>query len=123
MSRCWSSMKETRIILKTRRLCRPHQGLGLFDRSVSVDQERTTADHIASTIELADYDSERKGLEALGLKVEVKEHIWVNWRSIHFHDPEGNQVELVCYDESLSASPTAACHAARAPASCCLRSK
>jgi hypothetical protein len=113
-------MKETRIILKTRRLCRPHQGWGyLIVRYLWIRDER----RLTSSIELADYDSERKGLEALGLKVEVKEHIWVNWRSIHFHDPEGNQVELVCYDESLSASPTAACHAARAPASCCLRSK
>ena len=80
------------------------QVLGLFDRSVSVDQERTTVDHIAFTIGLPDYDSERKRLETLGLNVEVKEHQWVNWRSLYFHDPEGNQVELVCYDENLSAS-------------------
>src|SRR5271165_3464552 len=80
------------------------QVLGLFDRSVSVDQERSTVDHITFTIGLPDYDSERKRLETLGLNVEVKEHEWVNWRSLYFHDPEGNQVELVCYDESLSAS-------------------
>jgi len=78
--------------------------LGLFDLSVSVDQARTTVDHITFTIGLLDYDSERKRLETLGLNVEVKEHGWVNWRSLYFHDPEGNQVELVCYDESLSAS-------------------
>ena len=80
------------------------QVLGLFDRSVSVDQERTTVDHIAFTIGLPDYDSERQRLETLGLNVEVKEHEWVNWRSLYFHDPEGNQVELVCYDENLRAS-------------------
>ena len=50
------------------------QVLGLFDRSVSVDQERTTVDHIAFTIGLPDYDSERKRLETLGLNVEVQEH-------------------------------------------------
>ena len=77
--------------------------LGLFDRSVSVDQERTTVDHIAFTIGLPDYDSERKRLETLGLNVETKEHEWVKWRSLYFHDPEGNRVELVCYDENLSA--------------------
>ena len=71
---------------------------------MSVDQERTTVDHIAFTIGLPDYDSERKRLETLGLNVEVQEHQWVNWRSLYFHDPEGNQVELVCYDENLSAS-------------------
>ena len=81
------------------------QVLGLFDRSVSVDQERTTVDHIAFTIGLPDYDSERQRLETLGLNVEVKDHEWVNWRSLYFQDPEGNRVELVCYDESLSASP------------------
>jgi catechol-2,3-dioxygenase len=80
------------------------QVLGLFDRSVSVDQARTTIDHITFAIDLADYDAERKRLETLGLNVEVKEHAWMNWRSLYFHDPEGNQVELVCYDESLSGS-------------------
>jgi catechol-2,3-dioxygenase len=80
------------------------QVLGLFDRSVSVDQERTTVDHIAFTIGLPDYDSERQRLEKLGLKVEVKDHEWVNWRSLYFQDPEGNRIELVCYDESLSES-------------------
>ena len=77
------------------------QVLGLFDRSVPVGPERTTVDHIAFTIALADYDAERKRLESLGLEVEVKNHDWVKWRSLYFRDPEGNQVELVCYDESL----------------------
>jgi catechol-2,3-dioxygenase len=83
------------------------QVLGLFDRSVSVDQERTTVDHIAFTIGLPDYDSERKRLETLGLEVETTEHPWVKWRSLYFHDPEGNQVELVCYDEDLNLRPPA----------------
>lgn len=75
--------------------------LGLFDRSVPVGPERTTVDHIAFTIALGDYDSERKRLASLGLEVEVADHAWVKWRSLYFVDPEGNQVELVCYDESL----------------------
>ena len=73
--------------------------LELFDRSVSLDQERTTVDQITFNIDLSDYDSERKRLETLGLKVETKEHEWVKW---YFHDPEGNQVELVCYDANLA---------------------
>jgi len=77
------------------------QVLALFDRSRPVDQERSTVDHIAFTIALADYESERKRLEGLGLPVEVTDHAWVKWRSLYFHDPEGNQVEFVCFDPSV----------------------
>src|SRR5437867_2479733 len=77
------------------------QVLGLFDRSVRVGPEHTTVDHIAFTIALGDFDAERKRLESLGLDVEVENHVWVQWRSLYFRDPEGNQVELVCYDGSL----------------------
>jgi hypothetical protein len=80
------------------------QILGLFDRSVSVNQERTTIDHIAFTIDLADYYSEKKRLDKLGLKVETRVHEWIKWRSLYFLDPEGNQIELVCTDDSLSPS-------------------
>jgi len=37
----------------------------------------------------------------LGLAVETKDHKRVRWRSLYFHDPEGNEVELVCFDPSL----------------------
>jgi catechol-2,3-dioxygenase len=77
------------------------QVLGLFDRSVQVGPERTTVDHIALSIDLSDYESERKRLERLGLAVEVTNHEWVKWRSLYFYDPEGNQVELVCFDPSV----------------------
>lgn len=80
------------------------QVLGLFNRSVSVDQKQITIDHIAFAIGLSDYDSERKRLQGLGLNVEIQEHEWVKWRSLYFRDPEGNRVELVCYDENLTAS-------------------
>ncbi len=77
------------------------QVLGLFDRSVPVGPEHTTVDHIAFTIALGDFESERQRLEALGFNVELKNHDWVRWRSLYFRDPEGNQVELVCYDPGL----------------------
>lgn len=79
------------------------QVLALFDRSVQVGPEHTTVDHIAFTISLTDYASEKKRLESLGLEVEVQVHPWVKWRSLYFYDPEGNQLELVCYDESIGA--------------------
>ena len=49
------------------------QVLGLFDRSVPVGPERTTVDHIAFTIALGDYESEKTRLEGLGLTVEVND--------------------------------------------------
>ena len=77
------------------------QVLGLFDRSVPVGPERTTVDHIAFTIALNDYESEKKRLEGLGLAVEVQDHEWVKWRSLYFYDPEGNEVEFVCFDPTV----------------------
>ncbi len=77
------------------------QVLGLFDRATPVGPERTTIDHFAFTIAQSDYEAERARLERLGLDVEVTEHEWVHWRSLYFHDPEGNVVELVCYDPSV----------------------
>jgi catechol-2,3-dioxygenase len=78
------------------------QVLALFDRSVHVGPEQSTVDHVAFTIALEDYQSERKRLEGLGLEVEVTEHAWVKWRSLYFYDPEGNQIEFVCFDPSIN---------------------
>jgi catechol-2,3-dioxygenase len=82
------------------------QVLALFDRSQNPgyrgpDTATSTIDHIAFEIPLADFDGEKKRLESLGLQVETTEHAWVHWRSLYVADPEGNQVELVCYDASV----------------------
>jgi catechol-2,3-dioxygenase len=82
------------------------QVLALFDRSESPGYQGTNAatstiDHIAFEVPLADFEDERKRLESLGLQVETAEHPWVHWRSLYVTDPEGNQVELVCYDECV----------------------
>jgi catechol-2,3-dioxygenase len=79
------------------------QVLALFDRSQNTsyrgtDAATTTIDHIAFEIALADFAEELKRLRGLGLKVETAEHAWMHWRSLYVNDPEGNQVELVCYD-------------------------
>jgi catechol 2,3-dioxygenase len=78
----------------------------LFGRSQSpgyrgTDAATSTIDHIAFEIPLADFDGEKKGLESWGLQVDTSEHAWVHWRSLYVSDPEGNLVELVCYDESV----------------------
>lgn len=81
------------------------QVLALFDRAGSPDYqglnaEKTTVDHIAFEIGLRDFSAERARLENLGISVETAEHSWVHWRSLYFRDPEGNQIEFVCYDQT-----------------------
>jgi catechol 2,3-dioxygenase len=85
------------------------QILALFDRSESsgysgLDPARTTVDHAAFGIELADYASEKARLEALGIPISTTEHDWVHWRSIFFNDPDGNTLELVCYDPAVGSA-------------------
>lgn len=82
------------------------QILALFDRTsdtnyVAPNIANSTVDHIAFTISLADYESERKRLEELGLSVQTYEFSWVHWRGIFINDPEGNMIEFVCYDASV----------------------
>lgn len=82
------------------------QVLALFDRSQSSGYRGTngatsTIDHIAFEISLADYAGEKDRLEASGLRVVTAEHAWALWRSLYVTDPEGNEVELVCYDSAV----------------------
>jgi catechol 2,3-dioxygenase len=82
------------------------QVVALFDRSKSpsyrgMDAATSTIDHIAFEIRLADFAGELKRLRGLGLQVQTAEHAWMHWRSLYVADPEGNQVELVCYDASV----------------------
>lgn len=58
-------------------------------------------DHLAFGISLADYDRERERLRNFGLDLTETTHGWVGWRSLYVQDPEGNQVEWVCYDETV----------------------
>jgi catechol 2,3-dioxygenase-like lactoylglutathione lyase family enzyme len=82
------------------------QVLALFDRAsapdyAGIEQKLTTVDHIAFGIALEDFASEKARLEGLGLTVRTTEHDWVHWRSLYIDDPDGNNVEFVCYDPSV----------------------
>ena len=87
------------------------QTLALFDQSgqadhrsrryTGVDTEKSTLHHIAFTISASDHETEKQRLQNLGLDVETVEHAWQHYRSLYITDPEGNVVELVCYDESV----------------------
>jgi catechol 2,3-dioxygenase len=83
------------------------QVLAFFDRAADagyagLNPATTTVDHLAFEIELADFERERRRLADQGLKVTTAEHGWVHWRSLYVDDPEGNTVELVCYDPSVT---------------------
>jgi catechol-2,3-dioxygenase len=75
--------------------------LALFDRDSRVEQARSTVDHLAFTIELADYEYEKRRLEGLGHAVTTATHDWVHWRSLYVVDPDGNTVEFVCFDPAV----------------------
>jgi catechol 2,3-dioxygenase-like lactoylglutathione lyase family enzyme len=87
------------------------QNLALFDASertfmestsTTLDPEQSTLHHIALSIDLEDYESERRRLDGLGLDVRAVAHPWLHVRSLYFPDPEGNLLELVCRDESVA---------------------
>ena len=80
--------------------------LALFDRSADPgdqppSQPTTTLDHLAFTIDIVDFESERSRLESLGVPTRESTHAWVQWRSLYVDDPDGNTVEFVAYDPSI----------------------
>ena len=86
------------------------QNLALFDasnrmflenKSLKLNSDQSTLHHIALNISLEDFESEKRRLEGLGLKVNAAEHEWLHVRSMYFSDPGGNLLELVCYDASV----------------------
>ncbi len=86
------------------------QIVGLFQESLpdpfgkrrgSVDAGTTSLHHFALEIDKGDYEEELRRLTALGAEVTTFEHRWCHWRSIYVRDPEGNVVELVCFDEAV----------------------
>ncbi len=81
------------------------QILALFDRSGDDEFqppqiETSTVDHIAFAVTADDFEAERDRLINAGLTPTFAYHQWVRWRSLYVIDPEGNTVELVCYDET-----------------------
>jgi catechol 2,3-dioxygenase-like lactoylglutathione lyase family enzyme len=75
--------------------------LALFARGKESIAATGSLDHVALSIDLKDFEPERKRLEGLGLAVDTEQHNWMQWRSLYVTDPEGNRVEFVCFDPSL----------------------
>jgi len=73
-----------------------------FDGGKAMPQiKKTTLHHVAFNIALKDYAPEKARLAGLGLQISEELHPEVHWRSMYFHDPEGNQIEFVSYDKSV----------------------
>jgi len=87
------------------------QIVGLFSESLPLPipgdvrsnarSEGSTLHHFALEIDREDFEAEHERLEKLGVSVTTFEHRWCKWRSLYVHDPDGNVLELVCYDESV----------------------
>lgn len=60
-----------------------------------------TLHHFAFVLDAEDFISERYRLRDMGVDLEFGEHPAFGWRSVYMYDPDGNSVELVCYDESI----------------------
>ncbi len=65
------------------------QVLALFDRRAEpgyagLSAAKSTLDHLAFEVGLADFEAERKRLESAGLAVTTAEHAWVPVRTVVF---------------------------------------
>ena len=87
------------------------QLLAIFDKSHQysgprrmkadrADSGSGTLHHFAFALEPEAFALEQHRLEGMGVGLEFGEHPSFGWRSIYMHDPDGNSVELVCYDAS-----------------------
>jgi catechol 2,3-dioxygenase-like lactoylglutathione lyase family enzyme len=75
--------------------------MGFFDRNTEVGQPTSTLDHFAFITD--DLEREKERLRAHGVPFVDREFPNFSWRSIFFADPDGNTVEFVTYDETVSA--------------------
>jgi catechol 2,3-dioxygenase-like lactoylglutathione lyase family enzyme len=62
------------------------------------DAGRSTLHHIALTVTVPDYEAMKAFVQQQRIPHNIAVHTWIGWRSIFLSDPEGNTVELVCYD-------------------------
>jgi catechol-2,3-dioxygenase len=73
------------------------------DKSPQIDPKLTTLSHIAFSIALDDFESEKKRMEQLGIEiVDSGTSSWMHSRMFYFFDdPEGNLIEFKSHDESI----------------------
>jgi hypothetical protein len=52
-------------------------------------------------MEKEQFAQKKERLQGLGLDIQFADYKQFGWRSIHFHDPDGNSLEFVGYDSSI----------------------
>ena len=62
------------------------------------EQSKSTLNHLAFEIPPARYEAERDRLEALGLQPRSMQFPAMSAHALFFHDPEGNELELICHN-------------------------
>jgi catechol-2,3-dioxygenase len=88
------------------------QLLAIFDKSHGfsgpkdnqpdvADSKSGTLHHFAFALAMKDFLSEQDRLQGLNVDIHFSDHPKFGWRSIYMYDPDGNSVELVCYDPSI----------------------
>ena len=113
--RFWRRFGDDMVFFKLpERIGRRPQALALFvdrwpsniesKRWAGLDPDRTTIHHFALAIDAENLRSIEAALLAAGVSVEERTFPWVGWRSLMLEDPEGNVVELVADDPTMSAS-------------------
>ncbi len=65
------------------------------------DSGSGTLHHFAFALDPKAFAAERDRLEDMGIELTFGEHPSFGWRSIYMYDPDGNSVELVCYDAAV----------------------
>ncbi|TDF35639.1 VOC family protein [Alteromonadaceae bacterium M269] len=71
-----------------------------------LEPKTTTLHHFAINIAAEDFDLADEHFTKLGVPFSRAVHTWIGWRSIFLQDPEGNTVELVCYDKKYDRGDT-----------------
>ncbi|MFI4897381.1 MAG: VOC family protein [Phycisphaerales bacterium JB059] len=80
----------------------PARHISAKDKFDQPEQRRSALNHLAFMIEEADYEGEFQRLEALGLGPVKGSFEHMRAKAIFFRDPEGNRLELICHDRSIS---------------------
>ena len=72
------------------------------DKSPQIDSKLTTLSHIALSIVLDDFESEKRRIERLGIEiVDSSTSRFMHCRMFYFFDPEGNLIEFKSHDKSV----------------------